>query len=204
MAEVTLTNFGEWLVNAGLTGPKLHERGEGWSVWNAQSYQDGLITARWYVFANSSCSWAELERAGVAARTAGVGSYTVVFPNPKSGQLDPQNRSRLDSLIPNGNAISLQRLYYSAAVNRNLRASEAFGIENFVEQRVSFPGLNGPQPALTLLVQWLRGEIRTKQKVIVLLAPGGLHVVNSMRLHYSMNVFSPQHLNSRTAEVRGC
>lgn len=173
MADANTINFGEWLANAGLDQPTLRTRGEGWSVWTAKTNQDGITASRWYVFANASCSWGELEQAAEAVQTKPGTSYSVVFSSSRASQLDPANRSRIASIFPEGYVVSLQRFYYSAAINRNLRISDLIPAENFVEQRVSFPSLTGPQPAIKSLVQWLRGEVPTRQKVAVLLAPGG-------------------------------
>jgi hypothetical protein len=173
VVDANTTNFGEWLTNIGLEQATLKERGEGWSTWTAKIYQDGISTTKWYVFANPSCTWTELEQAAASVRNRPGSPYSVVFSRSQAPQLEPSSRSRLSTTFPEGSVVTLQRLYYSAAVNRNLRTSDLTAAENFVEQRVSFPGLPGPQPAIRSLVQWLRGELSTSQKVAVLLAPGG-------------------------------
>ena len=174
MYEPSTSNLSEWLLDVGLLEPQCSEQGDGWSVWSAQSFQDGINVDRSYLYVTPRCPWAELERAAdtIAKCTAGSG-YAVLFPTRTAPQLEHRHSDRLGILFPKGNIITLQKLYYSAAVNRNLGAAQSQPVEHFVEQRVSFPGEHEAVPALRTIVQWLRGDIATKQKVAVLLAPGG-------------------------------
>lgn len=174
MYEPSTSNLSEWLLDVGLLEPQCSEQGDGWSVWSAQSFQDGISVDRTYLYVTPRCPWAELERAAdtITKCTAGSG-YAVLFPTRTAPQLEHRHSDRLRTLFPKGNIITLQKLYYSAAVNRNLRATQSKPVEHFVEQRILFPGNHEAVPALRTIVQWLRGNIATEQKVAVLLAPGG-------------------------------
>lgn len=174
MFNVTSSNFGEWLSDAGLLESTLDQNGDGWSSWTTSSLTDGETVKKRYLYVSPSCSWSELEIAREAMEANNPSkAYGVVFPTDRAPQLDARNVGRLHDLLPNGHTLTLRLLYYSSVFNRNLRSPTATQVENFVEQRVSFPGISEPVAALTTIVRWLRGEIDTKQRIAVLLAPGG-------------------------------
>ncbi len=172
MSDPTASTFGEWLSDTGLANTKRIEHGEGWSLWTAQSYQDGTTATRSYLYLAPSCPWAEMERAA-SVTTRLSAHYTVVVPTRTAPQLEARSAERFKAVFPGGNLVTLQQMFYTAAINRNLRTTDLQHVENFVEQRISFPGSDASAPALKTIVTWLRGEIATNQKVAVLLAPGG-------------------------------
>jgi hypothetical protein len=145
MSDPSASNFGDWLLDAGLTEPKIQDQGDGWSSWVAQSFQDGLHVTRTYLYVAPSCAWIDIERAAnsLGRRTANPG-YVVVFPTRTAPQLEPRNEARLKTLFPAGNVVTLQKLYYASALNRNLRTTDLLPVEHFVEQKATFPGLEEP------------------------------------------------------------
>jgi len=144
------------------------------SLWNAKSLVDGDLLDRYYVYISPSCSWSELEKTNsILGENKIFSNYTVVLPRRAVPQLEAKNIERTRSLLPNTRIQTLKTLYFSAAQNRNLQSPDSSPVENFVEQKISFPEMRDPVAALTTIVRWLRGDLQSKHKVAVLLAPGG-------------------------------
>lgn len=174
MFSISITSFGDWLLDVGLLDPTAYQHGDGWSCWGAHSFIDGTKIQRRYIYISPSCTWAELEKSRSTLVDLKLATdYGIVFPTVKAPQLHPKYRDRLAALFPNGRPFTLRTLYHSAAFNRGLRDPHPYPVENFIQQKASFPGISEPIAALTTLVRWLRGEVDTKQRVAVLLAPGG-------------------------------
>src|SRR5262245_34027162 len=115
MFNITSTNLGTWLLDAGLFDPGLDESGDGWSIWTATSLSEGAEIKRKYLYITPSCPWSELDRAkDFLDGSKQERSYRIIFPNSAAPQLDQRYIQRLKSLFPSGTPLTLQTLYYSA------------------------------------------------------------------------------------------
>lgn len=167
------------LAAAGYSAATLVRESYAWRIYHATFRGPSWSFEEHFLLLSAECRLHDLHSAGQYRRAKlNDSSLTVLTPLKRLANLG--TKKEIEALVGTSTSMTVREFLERAATSAlgsaqsEAATPEAFGLSNFVEPDIHFPGDTRPRQGLEPLLQWLSSSRQSeKHNVAVLLAPAG-------------------------------